>query len=425
MKVQVSIAIVAFWMTVGCGPENARTVETSTAAVSATSQSYTLLTQVQANATCTMYPNPNDQSVSHVVEADAQGLVRFTVSGSGFQPNDSLGFIDCPNKAGGTDTVELTFGATMSKQSSLQAQDAAAMATWVIRPALTVDPNSISQSDLIRRGFPPRPDSQRAPVAYDNWLQMVSVAARKAPVSLRPHSGSYHNTSQVWCAAGIAKSGAKYDSVTGYWPSPSVTGANGDDWTESSMWVGIDGWGSADVVQDGTDDDVSHWVENGNQHSTAYYDACVEWYPANTVFITGFAVTAGDDIVAEAWVGDSTGDLTPSGGYGWYNMYNYNTNAYFVTSVAKPSGTTFSGNIAEAVLERPDGETYGLADFGTASIATFSAEDSSDGNLYQHDFSSDTNVLISMTEDGSAGGTVLCSPAATGEDATFTWHAFY
>src|SRR5215471_18553140 len=46
--------------------------------------------------------------------------------------------------------------------------------TGKIRPVLTDDPLGLSQAELTRQGYPPRPDPQQAPGAYAAWLKMVS-----------------------------------------------------------------------------------------------------------------------------------------------------------------------------------------------------------------------------------------------------------
>lgn len=77
--------------------------------------------------------------------------------------------------------------------------------------------------------------------------------------------------------------------VAGEWKVPKVRKSSGK--TYSSIWIGIDGFGSSSVEQIGTEHD---WVD-GTQQDFAWF----EMFPKGSYRITGFPVKAGDVIQAE------------------------------------------------------------------------------------------------------------------------------
>ena len=112
-------------------------------------------------------------------------------------------------------------------------------------------------------------------------------------------------------------------------------------WDYSSSWIGIDGYGSSDVLQAGTESDA---YCSGATTST-YYAAWYEWYPNYEIRIGGFPVAAGDDMFVEVWSTSAT--------VGHAYMVNYQTNQVVNLTFNAPSGTTLKGNSAEWVVERP------------------------------------------------------------------------
>ena len=111
-------------------------------------------------------------------------------------------------------------------------------------------------------------------------------------------------------------------------------------------WVGIDGSdGSSDVVQTGTHQavydlyDADDVLGNYIGSNWAYY-AWVEWFPDFQASIS-LPVNPHDDIYGQAWIGDSSGTPTPTGGYAWTFMYNLTTNQYYQGYVSKPGSELF------------------------------------------------------------------------------------
>lgn len=134
-----------------------------------------------------------------------------------------------------------------------------------------------------------------------------------------------------------------FTSVAAQWNVPAVTAPLNDSGDlRSSIWVGIDGWDSNDVMQAGTEQDVA---PNG---STDYY-CWYEWYPADTVEIANLPVRPGDAVYFNVRRLSSTlADLMAIVAGKGVSM-----------TFAAPSGTTLGGQSAEWIVERPSWRVNG------------------------------------------------------------------
>jgi hypothetical protein len=88
--------------------------------------------------------------------------------------------------------------------------------------------------------------------------------------------------------SGYADTGKAYKTVTGSWTEPkaSCTSTN----SLAAFWVGIDGYSSSSVEQDGT------LIECDG--GSAFYFSWWEMYPSNDIQVVGETVAAGDHISA-------------------------------------------------------------------------------------------------------------------------------
>jgi hypothetical protein len=175
-------------------------------------------------------------------------------------------------------------------------------------------------------------------------LRLLSHAIRQRHAPGGKPSGTMKSTN--W--AGYAVTGGTYTSVAANWIEPSVTcTSNGI----VGFWVGLDGWGSNSVEQDGTGVDC----EKGTPQQFAWW----ETYPANSVQVYNAPVAAGDrmssTIVAQ--------------GRGRYVMVLTDWTARWTVKnpVLLPSGSNASAEIvAEAVTAGEDITT--LPDFGAVGF---------------------------------------------------------
>ncbi|HTJ70881.1 MAG TPA: G1 family glutamic endopeptidase [Actinospica sp.] len=116
-------------------------------------------------------------------------------------------------------------------------------------------------------------------------LSLLSHAVRDHHTPPGKTSGKSSGTMKSTNWAGYAVTGGTYTSVSANWIEPSVTcTSNGI----VGFWVGLDGWGSTSVEQDGTGVDCS----KGTPQQFAWW----ETYPANSVQVYGAPVAAGDQM---------------------------------------------------------------------------------------------------------------------------------
>jgi hypothetical protein len=109
-------------------------------------------------------------------------------------------------------------------------------------------------------------------------------------------------------------------------------------WFYSYQWVGFDGWGSNDVLQAGTEADATC--------TSTLYSFWYEWFPYAQTRISSPTILPGDFAQIEVW-------YTTSSPYGHAMVSNLTAGTGAVVGFNPPSGTTYVGDSAEWVLERP------------------------------------------------------------------------
>ena len=174
----------------------------------------------------------------------------------------------------------------------------------------------------------------------------VTIAiSGSAPPAATPGFGMSSNWS------GFAFNGGPFTAVSGTFNVPQVPVGSSD--TDTSEWVGIDGWGSSTVLQAG----VAQTVQSGKLYVYAWW----ETYPEPAQLISALQVSAGDEVTV-AIVHQADGswliqvfDLTNGGT--WHTAVTYN-------------GQLLS---AEWIVEAPtDGQTQALETLGQyAPAVTF------------------------------------------------------
>jgi hypothetical protein len=157
-------------------------------------------------------------------------------------------------------------------------------------------------------------------------------------------------TSTNW--SGYAVTGGTYSSVSASWVQP--TGSCTSATRYSSFWVGLDGYSSNSVEQDGTDTDCSGG-------SPVYY-GWYEMYP-NPSYYFGDTVGAGDHMSASVtYTATNTYKLVLSD----------STRNWSVNTTQTLSGAPRSS--AEVIIEAPcctnSGGILPLADFGTVNFSS-------------------------------------------------------
>jgi hypothetical protein len=213
---------------------------------------------------------------------------------------------------------------------------------------------------------------------------------------------------------GYAVTGTDFTYVSGSWTVAAVDCTKSPN-TDSSEWVGIDGWSSNTVEQTGTDADC-------NGKTPSYY-VWYEFYPLNTIVINTVSIAAGDKFSASVTY-DGNEEYTVA-------ITNETTNQSFSKEV-KFNGAQGSGapprNSAEWIMEMDGNKLsdFGVDDFGefyTGVSGGIDTATASSGSGVINDFGSAVQESIS-TQNGKKTGTVTSTPsvlASDGSSFTVTW----
>ena len=235
------------------------------------------------------------------------------------------------------------------------------------------NPLTASPRLLLRHGFPTRPDAKAQPELRKIWDRAfarprtwITPVFREVPgkshgpalkpgktrAKVSPSRKIANATSGNWSGSvAFPPSKRTFGWIQGQWtvPNPHAPGFGS---FYASEWVGIDGWGSGDVLQAGTETEI---IDLGIFSFTQVY-AWWEWFPAGEVAITNLSVSAGDIMYCLICVNSTT----------TATVYITNQSTLVTTSftITAPRGTTLVGNSAEWVVERPtiNGSVASLTD---------------------------------------------------------------
>jgi hypothetical protein len=206
-------------------------------------------------------------------------------------------------------------------------------------------------------------------------------------------------TSTNW--SGYANTGTSFSAVSASWTEPGASCSSRQE-SLAAFWVGIDGYSSDSVEQDGT------LIECYDR--TAYQYTWWEMYPTNDVQIVGETAAAGDAITASVVRSGTNYKLTVTDA-------THTADSFSKTETCSASSCVDSS--AEWIAEAPTGSSgvEPLSDFGTwtASKAAVT-EGSTAGSI-----SSFTDDEITMID--SSGATKALPGALNGAGTGFsvTW----
>jgi len=166
------------------------------------------------------------------------------------------------------------------------------------------------------------------------------------------HKSRFHGLTQVqslnW--SGYADTSTTFSTVTGNWKEPSVTcGSRGSD---AVFWVGIDGFTSGTVEQDGTLAECSG--------GSAFYFSWWEMFPTNAIQVVGSSVLPGDSISASVVRSGTSYTLKVTDS-------THPANSFTTTQ----SCSSCANSSAEWIAEAPSsgGSILPLANFGTWTLS--------------------------------------------------------
>jgi hypothetical protein len=342
--------------------------------------------------------------------ADDDGMVRFYVVPSGESSQAAHFELDCDAR-GKLSIFPLDLRSSASPTEEMPApvaETATSRKGASVRPALTNDEAShLSPEDLARRGYPLRPNPDQTSVSFRSWLRAVTqpssfVSPRSVSHPEIRHSAPRSTTltpstcsppAQPPCfQSGVDVSDfshTSFDTVEGEWAVPTISGYEYDSGTSSTIWVGL--WGSessglvrlwqAGTEQDAYDFAFPPFLEFRIASYLCFTDFPTSQFEVPEQVIPNFAVTAGDEIFTEIWIGNPGQSPSLPGNFAIVQMNNLTQREFTMLYVCRslvwctPSPTPFPGQVASWIIERPSVCPNGtncaprdLADYGQAAM---------------------------------------------------------
>jgi hypothetical protein len=220
--------------------------------------------------------------------------------------------------------------------------------------------------------------------------------------------------------------------LKGEWVVPSAT-AEIDNAAQYSLWVGLDGDGTPDLVQAGTGCSAIRYPQGPGmvtEIDIATYFAWTQFLPQQpqSQIVSSFWVSPGDQMHVEVWIADAGSGPSLSGFFGVFLLMNLTTPQ--TTSIYTPVGTTrVIGTEAVWIMERPTILipliTYlsDLANYGSATMSNAYARkaNSPRGSGYVAYFSL---PYFQFTMSNFAGTTLSTVTPIDSSTMRFDWQNF-
>jgi hypothetical protein len=394
-------------------------------------------------ATCMLHAEGStDQSFK--VFADDEGMIRFHVNPSIESDQTARFAVDC-SAAGKSSTFPLELRSNSLPTADMPAPTAdviTARPGEAIRPALTkAEAMNLSGEEIAKRGYPIRPDAQQAPAGYATWLKAVTKpsrlvssrqVARPELKHVPPVKASNFETSSNWSGFELRGSTGTYDLVEGEWYVPTVyyeTNAH----TYSAYWIGLDGDGTSDLWQAGTEQEIQDIDIFGIHFDFTNYYAWTEFLPSQPTeqVLPNFTVTPGDLMFTEVWVGNAGAGASLSGSYAiafvedisrgeYTTVYNCRGTSIFGICL-NVNQTKIGGSEAEWIMERPTvgGSLPDLADYSYSYMYAAYALQS---NGYWMNYNGANNQQIFMYNGNDLLSGVYPEGTSTMLFYWFNWH---
>jgi Peptidase A4 family len=246
----------------------------------------------------------------------------------------------------------------------------------------------------------PKSAAAQAALVARQALEHLSVGQHAADHRVSRPALRVKGLSQVQSTnwSGYADTGSGFSTVTGSWTEPGVSCTSTT--SLAAFWVGLDGYSSSSVEQDGT------LIEC--YRDVAYYYTWWEMYPTNAIQVVGSTLHAGDKITASVVRSGTSYTLKVTDS-------SRSADSFSTTQTC----SSCANSSAEWIAEAPSGSSgvYPLSDFGswTESGATVKA-------------GSTSGVISSFTDDEltmiNSSGATKAQPGAlnsSGNGFGVTW----
>jgi hypothetical protein len=264
-----------------------------------------------------------------------------------------------------------------------------------VLPALSEDDAfQLSDEELLRRGYPPRPDPQKVPDAFGKWQRAFSLPLTFVEPKSVSNPGISHGPGHISEGPGDRNSdtwsgflldhGNPFCVVTGVWNVPSVTGEYNMH-TYSSFWVGLDGFHDkvtgidvrGDLPQAGTEQqslDLLFESPTGRHlpFSFSIYYAWTQFWD-NQIFeqvVPNLHVNPGDEMYVGVWMGNEKSVIDLNGDC-IFSLTNMTTRQSQLLSTSRDSKVV-SGRLADWIMERPT-LNHGSPGSSSADLANYNS----------------------------------------------------
>lgn len=231
-------------------------------------------------------------------------------------------------------------------------------------------------------------------------LHNLSVGQHSANQRVARHAAKVKGLSQVsstnW--SGYADTGSTFSTVTAHWTEPSASCTSTT--SLAAFWVGIDGYSSSSVEQDGTL--IECYL------GTAYQYTWWEMYPTNDIQVVGSTLAAGDSITSSVVRSGTSYTLKVTDS-------THSADSFSTTQTC----SSCANSSAEWIAEAPSGSSgvYPLSHFSTWTASSATVTGSSGAGV----ISSYTDDEITMIDSSSR---VKAQPGAlnsSGNGFSVTW----
>ena len=211
------------------------------------------------------------------------------------------------------------------------------------------------------------------------------------------HASRFQGLTQVQSTnwSGYADTSTTFTKATGNWTEPSVTCSSSQEQL-AAFWVGIDGFTSGSVEQDGT---LAECFRR-----SAFYFSWWEMYPTNSIQVVGSSVAPGDSISASVVRSGSSYTLKVTDS-------THSANSFTTTQ----SCSSCANSSAEWIAEAPSSSS------GVLPLANFHSWTLSGATVNSGVISSFTDDEITMID---SSGLVKAQPGAlngSGNGFSVTW----
>jgi hypothetical protein len=379
--IKLSIGSIGLIAALGLHPESAHA---GAAGAEGRAQFESASVRVNGGTSCMLHPEGvTDPKQSIHVGVDEDGVARFeAVRATSPQSGIDKLTLDCTDSSGNGQSYSVDL---RSDETFAPRPFDPSLTTLKLRPALSGDPQSFTQDELVSGGYGLRPDAKANPDGYARWMATARIRAhllRSTPSrvprtmhrSPEINAGVYDQPSNYWTGPilqGSYKKNATAALTYSYvmneatFNVPTVTpGGLGTGTTTMTIWTGLDNVFQAIVDVEATATAVAFGIHKQNFNP---------WIPEGPAegdeAGTRFTPKPGDSVFAQEWYCDATGHNDLAGGYACTYMVDLTQQVVWSCDQAQNSncesyklkpadlGNGKLGFWAEYIIEDDTGET--------------------------------------------------------------------